>query len=227
MSIYWPEFAKVATAHLLAVASPGPDFAVVLHQAVTHGRRTALWTALGVSTPICLHVAYSLFGLALLLQGSATLYEVIKLAGAAYLAWMGLQCLTRKPRAILDEGHAGAETRPSAPSAWRTGLFTNALNPKVALFFVAIFATLVSPATPMVVRAGYGAWICLSTMAWFAFVAYFFTRRRVRETFNSCGVWIDRSLGLFFFVLAASLALSGGRQTLSKAASPSMAARLQ
>jgi len=208
MSAYWPEFVKVVTAHLLAMASPGPDFAVVLHQAVTHGRRTALWTALGVSTPICFHVAYSLFGLALLFHGSASFYEVIKFAGASYLAWLGYQCLKAQRRSKRSDGLPRPEIGPSARSAWRTGLFTNALNPKAALFFIAFFATLVSPETPPIVRAGYGLWICVANLAWFSLVAYCFTRRTVRETFGRWRRWIERGFGLVFILQAALLVCS-------------------
>ena len=63
MDEYKVEFFKVALAHLLAVVSPGPDFAVVLRQSLTHGRRTAIWTSVGVGTAILLHVGYSLLGL--------------------------------------------------------------------------------------------------------------------------------------------------------------------
>src|SRR5207244_2369698 len=66
MHDYWGEFLKVALAHLLAVASPGPDLAIVIKQSLRHGRRTAIWTAIGVGAAILLHVTYSLLGLGLL-----------------------------------------------------------------------------------------------------------------------------------------------------------------
>ena len=59
------EFLKVALVHLLAVASPGPDFAIVLRQSLSHGRRAAIWTSVGVGTAILIHVAYSLLGIGL------------------------------------------------------------------------------------------------------------------------------------------------------------------
>jgi threonine/homoserine/homoserine lactone efflux protein len=66
MHDYWVEFSKVAIAHLLAVASPGPDFALVLKQSLSHGRRVAVCTSLGIGTAILLHVTYSLLGLVFL-----------------------------------------------------------------------------------------------------------------------------------------------------------------
>src|SRR3954462_7494240 len=113
MHDYWFEFSEVALAHLLAVASPGPDFAIVLKQSLAHGRRTGIWTSIGVGTAILLHVMYSLLGLGLLIRGSALWFNVVKFAGATYVAWLGVQSLRAKPRA------PGATTNPAAGTAPR------------------------------------------------------------------------------------------------------------
>ena len=68
MHEYWVEFSKVAVAHALAVASPGPDFAVVMKQSLSMGRRAGFWTSVGIGTAILMHVAYSLLGLGLLID---------------------------------------------------------------------------------------------------------------------------------------------------------------
>ncbi|HKB58328.1 MAG TPA: LysE family transporter, partial [Lacunisphaera sp.] len=60
---YWSEFLTIAVAHALAVASPGPDFALVLRQSLTHGRRTAIWSSIGVGCGISIHIVYCLLGL--------------------------------------------------------------------------------------------------------------------------------------------------------------------
>src|SRR5687767_7729318 len=98
MQDHWVEFSKVALAHFLAVASPGPDFAVVIKQSLAHGRRMAVWTSMGVGTAILVHVTYSLLGLGLLVRGSEVWFNVVKYAGAAYIAWLGVQSLRAKPR---------------------------------------------------------------------------------------------------------------------------------
>lgn len=215
MSAYWPEFLKVAIAHFLAVVSPGPDFAIVLRQSLTHGRRAAVWTAIGVGTAICLHVTYSLLGIGVLMRSSPTAFTVLKFAGAAYLAGIGIHALRTPPRGAA--GPPGAETqRKSARSfgtqsprgAWTAGFVTNATNPKATVFFVALFAAVISPGTPKLVQAGYGAWISVMTAAWFSFVAYVFTRENIRRAFLKRGHWIDRALGVLFIVLAVSLAIA-------------------
>lgn len=210
MHQYWIEFSKVALAHLLAVASPGPDFAIVLKQSIAHGRRVAIWTAIGVGAAILLHVGYSLLGLGLLIRGSELWFSVVKYAGAAYIAWIGVQSLRAKPRDAsagvevpTGTGKTGAER-----GAFVTGFLTNALNPKATLFFISLFAMIVSPATPKLVQAAYGAWMSVATAAWFSLVAVLFTQRAVRERFLRHGHWIDRALGVVFLGFAVSLVLA-------------------
>ncbi len=203
------EFAKVAVAHLLAVASPGPDFAIVLRQSLRHGRRTAIWTSVGVGMAILLHVAYSLLGLGFVLTGSPATFAVVKTAGAAYLAWLGIQGLRARPRPPQVVGEVGAsEPPPTARAAWVAGFLTNALNPKATLFFVALFAAVISPETPKWLQAGYGLWMAAATVGWFVFVSLVFTREAVRSAFLRHGHWVDRALGLVFLAFAARLAIA-------------------
>jgi threonine/homoserine/homoserine lactone efflux protein len=178
------EFSKVALAHLLAVASPGPDFAIVLRQSLVHGRRTAIWTSVGVGMAITLHVTYSLLGLGLILKSSALAFDVVKYSGAAYLAWLGGQALRTPPRAVsaakAEEATKVPSSLPTARAAWLTGFLTNALNPKATLFFVALFVTVISAETPTAIKAGYGVWMVAATTGWFCLVSILFTRPAVR-----------------------------------------------
>lgn len=203
----WVEFSQVAIAHLLAVASPGPDFAIVLKQSLVHGRRTAIWTSIGVGTAILLHVTYSLLGLGLLIRSSEVWFDVVKYAGALYIAWLGVQSLRAKPRMVdgADGAMSGGPAAPTERSAFVAGFLTNALNPKATLFFVSLFVLIVSPRTPKLVQAGYGLWLSLATMGWFCLVSVVFTRADVRGRFLRHGHWIDRALGVVFLALAASL----------------------
>ena len=211
MNDYWVEFGKVAVAHALAVASPGPDFAIVLKQSMAHGRRTALWTSLGVGTAILLHVGYSLLGLGLLIRSSEVWFNALKYAGAAYIAWLGVQALRSSPRSATEALAGNTSAPPSPRGAFGTGFLTNALNPKVTLFFVSLFVLVVDPRTPKLFQAGYGLWMSLATMAWFSLVSVVFTRDEVRGQFLRHGHWIDRALGVVFLGFAATLVVASAR----------------
>ncbi|MFI5356568.1 MAG: LysE family translocator [Opitutales bacterium] len=209
MTNYWPEFLLVAGAHLLAVASPGPDFALVLRQSITHGRRTAVWTSLGVGTGILVHVSYSLLGLGLLLRSSVLWFDVVKYAGAGYLIWIGAHALRARPAPAGDVPAVAAP--PAGHGAFGAGFLVNALNPKAALFFIALFSVVISPQTPRLVRAGYGLWMAFATAAWFSLLSAVLTRESVRGYFRRCGHWFERVMGVILLLLAARLALTSLR----------------
>ena len=204
MSPYASEFARIAVAHLLAVASPGPDFAMVLRQSLAHGRRTAVWTSVGIGSAILLHATYCVLGLGLLLLSSAAAFTVLKYAGAAYLTFLGVEGLRSRRRSADNVGLTGA-TAPGPRAAFTAGFLTNAINPKAALFFIALFPVVVSPETPKLIQAGYGLWMSLATMAWFSLVSLVFTRETVRRSYLRQGHWIDRALGVVFLTFAAGL----------------------
>lgn len=133
--MYLTEFLTVALIHLLAVASPGPDFAVVVRESVTHGRRAGTWTALGVGTAIFLHVGYSLLGIGLIVSQSIVLFNALKWAAAAYLLYIGFKALRAQPvKPTADNLHKEAGER-TARGAFTSGFVTNGLNPKATLFF--------------------------------------------------------------------------------------------
>ena len=203
---YRLEFLQVAFAHLLAVASPGPDLAIVLRQSLRYGRRTAIWTSLGVGAGISLHIAYSLLGVGLLVRSWAAAFSVLKYAGAAYLFWVGVQGLRARPRSDGDFSAAAAAEVPTPRAACVTGFLSNALNPKVTFFFVALFVAVIGPATPKWIQAAYGLWMVVATAGWFCLVATVLTRPTVRARLLRHGHWLDRGIGAIFIVFAVSLA---------------------
>lgn len=218
---YWPEFLTIVVAHGLAVASPGPDFAIVLRQSLRHGRSTAIWTSIGIGCGLSVHITYSLLGLGLFLQNSAVALTTVKWLGAAYLAWVGVQSLRSKPREDnvgrglsptnspdVGDKPRPTEEHPTSRAAWTTGFLVNVLNPKAALFFISLFPLAVSVTTPKWIQLGYGVWMTISTVLWFSFVAVVFTREEVRRSFLRYGHWIDRALGVVFLGFAASLAFT-------------------
>ncbi len=205
--VYWAEFLTVALIHLLAVASPGPDFAVVVRESVTHGRRAGTWTAFGVGTAIFLHVGYSLLGIGLIVSQSIMLFNVLKWAAAAYLVYIGFKALRARP-ASAGEALQVSTVERTPRAAYIAGFMTNGLNPKATLFFLSLFTVVIDPHTPLLVQAGYGVYLAVATGLWFCLVALLFSQARVRAAFARMGHWFDRTMGAVLIALGIKIAFS-------------------
>lgn len=194
-----------AGAHLLAVMSPGPDFAMVSRQTLAHGRAAGLRTAWGIAAGIIFHVGYALFGLGWLLQAYPLLLELLRYAGAGFLIWMGSRALRSRPT------QPGRPAEP-APAVGRhdflIGLGTNLLNPKATLFFVALCSALVTTPTPMAQKLALAAWIVLTTGAWFSLVALLLGLPAARAKLAAHAWLIDRAMGLVLVLLGLGMLLT-------------------
>ena len=125
-------FVSAALALLLV---PGPAVLYLVGRSIEHGRRAGLLSVLGIQAATLVHVAAASFGLSALLASSAVAFTLVKLAGAAYLIWLGLQKLFGRAAPI-----AAADQPLEAPKhlrLMRDGFIVNLLNPKTAIFFLA------------------------------------------------------------------------------------------
>lgn len=206
--MYWAEFLTVALIHLLAVASPGPDFAVVVRESVTHGRRAGTWTAFGVGTAIFLHVGYSLLGIGLIVSQSIMLFNVLKWLAAAYLVYIGIKALRARPAPAGSESVQVSTVARTPRAAFVAGFMTNGLNPKATLFFLSLFTVVINPHTPLLIQAGYGAYLALATGLWFCLMALLFSHARVRSGFARMGHWFDRGMGAVLVALGIKIAFT-------------------
>lgn len=202
------EWIAVITITLLAVISPGADFALVSRNSLLLSRRAGVLTALGIGLGVLIHVGYTLLGVGLLLQQSAGLFNALKLAGAAYLIYLGMKMLLSK----ADSATQSDAQKPVADgAALRTGLLTNALNPKTAVFIVSLFMQVVQPSTGLATQLGYGAFIAVAHVGWFAVVALCFSAGPVRDRLLAARRWIDRLFGGLLVGFGALLALASQR----------------
>ncbi len=206
--MYWTEFLSVALIHLLAVASPGPDFAIVVRESVVHGRRTGIWTALGVGSGIFVHVAYSLLGIGLIVSQSIVLFSVLKWLAAAYLFYIGIKALRAKPAVASDLERVDENTQRLPCGAFMTGLVTNGLNPKATLFFLSLFTVVINPHTPLAVQVGYSLYLAFATATWFGLMALLFSQQQVRAGFFRLSHWFDRVMGAVLMGLGIKLVLT-------------------
>ncbi|MGE8189049.1 LysE family translocator [Pseudomonas sp. NPDC086278] len=141
MAGLWLYFMALAVVFLL----PGPDMILLLQTGARQGKGAALATAVGLGIARGCHVALAALGLAALFKAAPWTFDVVRLAGAAYLLWIGIQCLRTT---MLPSLNGGDETAATAhwPEAIRRGLLTNLLNPKALLFCSVLLPQFINPA---------------------------------------------------------------------------------
>ena len=208
IQLYWVEFATIAAVHFLAVASPGPDFAIVMKHSISFGRRAAILTSIGIGLGILIHVAYSLLGIGILIKTTPWLFSALTYLAAAYLFYIGWGAI-RSP--APEEGSYHDPDRDtiaiSDKKAFLVGLLTNGLNPKATLFFLSVFAVAVSAQTPNSVKLVYGVYLAFATGAWFCFLSYFLSSKKVRSFIGEKGYIFDRVMGAVLIALALKLVI--------------------
>jgi threonine/homoserine/homoserine lactone efflux protein len=207
------DLALFIAAGLLLNITPGADLALIGARSAAQGFRSGAAAALGVGAGCFVHVAAAALGLSALIASSATAFTVLRWLGAAYLVWLGIGLLRGGAAAAAD-----AAPLPAA-NAWRSfaqGFLTNALNPKVALFFLAFLPQFIDADAP---HKGW-AFVALGTV--FAFngtvvnVAFAALVARMRRAFGgpgSIGRWVSRGVGVLLVALGVRLALFEGYGT--------------
>jgi RhtB (resistance to homoserine/threonine) family protein len=205
---YIPELLTVAAIHLLALMSPGPDSLIVIKNAVTGSRKLGVSTALGVALGMPVHITYSLLGIGFLIAKSIVLFSAIKLIGAGYLIYIGVQALRSKEGGESNETPGVTNAAHTAFTALRSGFLTNALNPKATLFFLALFTQVISHSTPKHIQLLYGLEMTLMTFAWFCLVALVLSHHTVQAKFIGIRHYMDRTLGALLVLLGLKVAFS-------------------
>ncbi len=207
---YLNEFLTIAFVHLIAVASPGPDFAIVVRNSVAYGRRIAMYTSVGIGLGILVHVAYSLVGLSVIIATTPWLYDTISYCAAAYLVYLAIGALRSKPQPktqSTENEEAGKSDTITAKKALWIGFLTNGINPKATLFFLSLFTVLIDINTPIGVKAVYGVYLAFATGVWFCFLSFLLSTHKVASFIGEKGYWLDRAMGLLLIGLAAKLVL--------------------
>src|SRR5665648_995706 len=140
---YLPLIGTVALLNLLAAISPGPDFVVTVRNSLCYSQRAGIFTALGISLALCVHLFYCAAGIGYIISTSVVLFSILKLLGAAYLIYLGVSSFIAKGSRIdLAEERTGTDL--TRLKAFRMGFLTNVLNPNATLFFLSLFTLVLS-----------------------------------------------------------------------------------
>ncbi|QVM92184.1 LysE family translocator [Pseudomonas entomophila] len=201
------ELIAVALFTVLAVISPGADFAMVTRSSYAQGRKAGLAAAMGIALGVQVHVLYTVLGIAVVISQSPALFLAMKVVGAGYLVYLGYKSLTNTTRISLDGQVSGGQA--SMLAALRTGFMTNALNPKTMLFVVSAYTQVVQPGSPLAVDFAYGAFMSFAHWAWFSLVAVFFSSAGLRKAMIERQVIVDRLIGVALIGLGLAVAVAG------------------
>ena len=203
------QFLVIALAHLLAVISPGPDFALITRQSFLHGRKSSIYTSLGIASGILVHVFYCIVGLNFLLTNNNILFY-IRIVCAIYLFYLGLSSIfiNYKPDKIEDNNDSSSDKIViSNFKSFKIGFITNILNLKATLFFLSLYSFILSsnPDTSKFLQLSYGIWMMLITGCWFMFVSWFLTNKFLEKITKDYYLIINRVMGIVLIYIAIRL----------------------
>lgn len=193
----------------VVIVVPGPDTAVVTKNVLVHGRRAALGTSLGVSAGLSVWTLAAAVGVASVVRASAVAFTVLKLIGAAYLLWLGLQALRAAGNPDSGELPATARRAPmDALGGFRQGFLSDLANPKIGIFFTSLLPQFVDPGRSVLVPfLALGAVFVLMTVLWL--FAYCLVAARAARTLQRPRVKaaMDRLTGTVLIALGLRLAI--------------------
>ncbi len=196
----------ITSIHLLAAASPGPDFVLVSQQTLSNGKKSGFMVSIGIALGLSVHILYSALGLAAVIANSITALWVIKIIGGCYLLYLGIQGIRTKPINKLAEQQKAI--KHSSLKAVSKGFLCNALNPKAPIYFVALFTVVLSPNLPTLHLFIYGVWMMVLQLLWFSTVVLLLSRPSVNDKFQRLGHWIDRILGSAMILMGLKILTS-------------------
>lgn len=194
------------TVCLAAQLSPGPDMILIIRHATT-SFRSAMICICGVCLGMSAHTLLSAAGLAVIIAKTPWLFSTIRYAGAAYLVYAGIHCLTEKGGLCLTP-EPPVDRAVSTASPFRDGLFCNLLNPKVTLFVISLFSQVIAPTTPFPEKLIYAGVIVGEAFFVWILLALLLDRPAFRQMMENWQRTISKTCGLLLMGLAAMVAIA-------------------
>ena len=200
------QFLVIALAHLLAVISPGPDFALITRQSFLYGRTSSIYTSLGIASGILVHVSYCIVGLNFLLTNNDILFY-IRILCAIYLFYLGVKSLLSHNIKSNDNVKIECDIVEISPMvAYRDGFITNVLNVKATFFFLSLYVYI--DTAFIAIRVLYGLWMSIITGLWFILLSIILTSKKIKENTYNYQFYINKLMGIVLIYLAIKIYLN-------------------
>ncbi len=200
------DFPLFVLSGILLNLAPGPDTAYILGRSIAQGRAAGIASAFGITIGSIFHTCMAALGLSAILATSAVAFTAIKLIGGAYLIFLGIKMFLERAGELGLQSHF---RRSTTAAAFRQGILTNVLNPKVALFFLAFLPQFIDPASTAKVPAFIllGLTFVTTGTIWCLILASFAASLSSRLRGNqTVATWLNRAIGSLFVFLGARLA---------------------
>jgi RhtB (resistance to homoserine/threonine) family protein len=184
-----------------ALMLPGPDFVAIVRSSMHYGTRAGLLTTVGVSMGLCLYATLSILGLSAILAEYQWLTWAVRVLGGSYLIYLGIKLLRSKPTHI----NVQSTRNPTRNKALLFGFLVTLTNPKAIVLFASVFATAITPNTPVWVMMLMIAFVTLSSLVWYSLVSLFMSSAPVMRRFENAKHRIERAAGVCFIGLGGKV----------------------
>jgi len=201
-------FETFVIAVIILSLTPGADTMYILSRSISQGKRAGVLSVLGIVTGTVFHIAFATLGLSIVLAKSAVAFETVKYLGAGYLIYLGIKSMLSKSEALeLDQ----KQKKTNYKRIYFSGILTNILNPKVALFFLAFLPQFINPSyqNSSISFLALGLTFMIIGTSW-CFILVFFSAKLSNSMRKNTKIklWLDRITGGVFIALGIKLALS-------------------
>lgn len=200
------EFFGITLLIILAAISPGPDFAMVVKNALLGSRKRAVFTALGVSSSLLIHSTYCILGVAIMISESLLMFSIVKYIGAAYLIYIGIKSLCARDSVLKVESKT-IKNVGSASQGFLQGFLCNLLNPKGIMFILAFFTVVIDPDFSLTKKLFYGLEISLIHFIWFSCLALMITHPQVKKRLHIVQHYLEKIMGVVLIAFGVRIAM--------------------
>ncbi|AYL78278.1 LysE family translocator [Citrobacter freundii] len=205
LSVLFPSaFPALALAHFVALLSPGPDFFLLVGYAVRYRMRDSTGLCVGIAVGNGLYILLAIIGWGILRQ-LPLLFTIIELLGALYLLWIGSLLIRSRPQTLT-----GADARSTCPGFGKQlllGLGSSLLNPKNALFYLALMTALLGPSVTLLQQTMSGIWMTSVVLCWDLLIVMFIGLPQIQRRLTRGILWVERIAGGVLIIFGCAIAL--------------------
>lgn len=202
----WLSFVAIC---ILGALSPGPSLALVIKNTVNGGAATGYATSISHGLGVALYAAITAAGVAVLVVNTPLLFSIIQYAGAAFLLYLGVKALlSKKANNVETEELTSQRTQIQRINGWRDGFLIAFLNPKLAIFFIALFSQFVSADSSEQQKIIMTATVGTIDALWYCFVTFILSRGNIINTLKKNSYIVDKVTGVFLVALAVRVVLN-------------------